>query len=90
MRKQEPISIDRQTTGGAASESFSSQAERELAAFARAVKEMFGSEQAQQSIEDWMHELESMNWTNGETNPDWRHLTVLASARLADRVCLLR
>ena len=34
-------------------------AERELSAFARAVEGLFGPEQAQQSIEDWMEELES-------------------------------
>ena len=65
-------------------------AERELAAFARAVKELFGPEQERQSIEDWMQEPESIDWSQREVNTDWRDLTIAAASRLADRVCLLR
>lgn len=64
-------------------------AERELAAFARAVEELFGPEQARQSIEDWMEELESMDWRSQETVRDWRRLTIAAAARLAGRVNVL-
>lgn len=61
-------------------------AERELAAFVRAVEERFGDVQARQSIEDWMEQLESMHWPEGGGDPDWRLLTIAASARLAARV----
>ena len=36
-------------------------AERELAAFFSAVKELFGSEQAKHSAEDWLHELKTVS-----------------------------
>ena len=61
-------------------------AERELAAFARAVQALFGPEQARQAIEDWMEELESMDWRSQETVRDWRGLTIAAAARLARRI----
>jgi hypothetical protein len=61
-------------------------AERELAAFARAVEELFGPEQARLSIEDWMEELESMDWRSQMTVGDLRGLTIAATVRLASRV----
>jgi hypothetical protein len=64
-------------------------AERELSAFARAVEELFGPEQARQSIEDWMEELESMDWRTQKGVRDWRRLTIAAAARLASRVNVL-
>lgn len=64
------------------------EAEHELAAFAGAVKERFGSEQARQSVEDWMEELEMMEWPDGGGPPDWRRITIAAAARLASRVNL--
>jgi hypothetical protein len=48
-------------------------AERELAAFARAVRELFGPEEASLSTVEWIDELESLNWP------------VAASSRLAHR-----
>jgi hypothetical protein len=63
-------------------------AEKELAAYARAVRELFGSEQARQSTEDWMAELESMDWPGRDAAPDWRGVTIRAAARLAHRVNL--
>ena len=65
-------------------------AERELAAFALAVKEMFGTEQERLSIEDWMQELEAMNGTTENVNPGWRRLTIAAATQVATRVCMLR
>lgn len=41
-------------------------AEKDLAAFARAVSELFGSEHAQQSDEDWIEELERMDTPAGQ------------------------
>jgi hypothetical protein len=61
-------------------------AERELAAFARAVSETFGPEHVRQSVEDWIEELELMDWPQARPVPDWRHVTVAAAARLASRV----
>ena len=61
-------------------------AERHLAAFARAVHELYGAEQARLAVEDWVEELELAGWPEGETAPDWRQITVAAAARLADRI----
>ncbi len=62
------------------------EAERELTAFALAVTQLFGAEQARQSIEDWMKQLELMDWPTGEALPDWRRITIAAALRLAGRV----
>ena len=64
----------------------SEQAEKEPAAFAAAATELFGPEEARQSIEDWMEELALVNWAHGEPTADWRPVTISASARLADRL----
>jgi hypothetical protein len=61
-------------------------AERELSAFIRAVKELFGPEQASLSTEDWLDESEQMDRPPRATSRDWRAVTVAASARLANRV----
>jgi len=61
-------------------------AEKELTAFARSVRAQFGVEEAQHAMEDWIEELELMNWPKGGTLPDWRLLTVSAAARLSNRV----
>ena len=61
-------------------------AEKELTAFAHAVRELFGSEQARQSIEDWMEELESMDLPNRHADPMWRQVTIASAIRLASRV----
>ena len=58
-------------------------AEKELTAFMSAVQKMFGPEQARQSALHWIEELERMDWPSGESIPDWRQATVVASARLA-------
>jgi NAD(P)-dependent dehydrogenase (short-subunit alcohol dehydrogenase family) len=57
-------------------------AERELSAFIGAVEKLFGPEQARQSALDWIEELERMNRPPGDSVPDWRQITVAASARL--------
>src|SRR6266404_2019341 len=58
-------------------------AEKELSAFIRAVQKLFGAEQARQSTLHWIEELQLMDWPSGESIPDWRRATVVASARLA-------
>lgn len=60
-------------------------AERELAAFARAVREIFGPEQANVSTAEWIDELESLNWHARPGVSDFRRITTAASARLAHR-----
>ena len=58
-------------------------AEKELSTFISAVHKLFGAEQARQSALHWIEELELMDWPSGESIPDWRRATVVASARLA-------
>jgi len=68
---------------------FATLAERELAAFFSAVKELFGSEQAALSAEDWLRELTSIDGLPASI-PEWRLITARASIRLASRVhCLV-
>ena len=61
------------------------QAERELAAFFRAVGELYGAEQAEASAEDWLHEL-AVSEDVPASAREWRTLTIAAAARLASRV----
>lgn len=63
-----------------------STAEREFAAFFSAVTELFGSEQAGFSVEDWLDELVSMDAVHGLRSCDCRQVTVAASIRLASRL----
>ncbi len=65
-------------------------AERELASFIGAVKELFGPEQALLSADDWLDESELMDGPPRSTSRDWRAVTVAASARLANRVTAAR
>jgi len=60
-------------------------AERELAAFFGAVKELFGSELAELSAEEWLRELEATDDLPAST-PEWQKLTAKASLWLASRV----
>lgn len=60
-------------------------AEQELAAFFSAVSELFGSEQAELSAEDWLTELVKINDSPASTR-EWRLLTIKVSARLAGRL----
>jgi hypothetical protein len=60
-------------------------AERELTAYFNAVKELFGSEQARLSAEDWLDKLAAMK-NLPATIREWRELTVNVSAGLASRV----
>ena len=57
-------------------------AEKELSAFVRAVQKLFSAEQARKAALYWIEELVLMDWPSGESIPDWRHATVVASARL--------
>ena len=66
-------------------------AERELAAFFNAITQLFGSEQAEISAEDWLQELIETDGLPASTR-EWRLITAKVSTRLASRVsasCLL-
>jgi hypothetical protein len=60
-------------------------AERELSAFFNAVTQLFGSEQAGLSAEDWLHELMKIDGLPSSTH-EWRLITARVSTRLASRV----
>ena len=60
-------------------------AERELSAFFSAVTQLFGSEQAELSAEDWLHELIEIDDLPRSAR-EWRLITAKASTRLASRV----
>jgi hypothetical protein len=60
-------------------------ANRELSAFFSAVAELFGSEQAEQSANDWLQELVASHDLPASAR-QWRTLTLTAAARLASRV----
>jgi hypothetical protein len=59
-------------------------AERELSAFFTTVTELFGSEQAEASVEDWLDGLMACGDLPTSTR-QWRTLTIAAAARLASR-----
>jgi len=60
-------------------------AERELSAFFNAVTQLFGSEQAELSAEDWLQELIEIDGLPTSV-PKWRSITAKVSTRLASRV----
>jgi hypothetical protein len=60
-------------------------AERELSAFFNAVTELFGSEQAQLSAEDWLHELIKVDGLPISAR-EWRLITAKVSTRLPSGV----
>ena len=60
-------------------------AERELSAFFNAVTDLFGSEQAQLSAEDWLHELIKVDGVPISAR-EWRLITAKVSTRLPSGV----
>jgi hypothetical protein len=60
-------------------------AERELSAFINAVTQLFGSEQAEFSAEDWLQELIEIDGLPASAR-EWRLITAKVSTRLASRV----
>lgn len=61
-------------------------AARELAAFARAVTELFGSEPARWAVDDWVEELELSDWAAASAAMGFRQITIAAAARLTQRI----
>ena len=64
---------------------FMTMAERELSAFFNAVTQLFGSEQAQLSAEDWLHELIKIDCLPTSAR-EWRLITAKVSTRLPSGV----
>jgi len=60
-------------------------AERELSAFFNAITQLFGSEQAELSAEDWLRELIEIDALPASAR-EWRVITAKASIRLAGRL----
>ena len=60
--------------------------ERELSAFTGAVTELFGTEQARVSTEDWLEELTLLDMPSRSKERNWRAVTIAAAARLAKRL----
>jgi len=60
-------------------------AERELSAFFNAITQLFGSEQAQLSAEDWLRELIEIDGLPTSAR-EWRLITTKVSTLLASRV----
>lgn len=63
--------------------SASSLPQRELQAFIQSVSSLIGTEKASTLTELWLDELACMDATPEATSPDWRLVTLGASARLA-------
>jgi hypothetical protein len=61
-------------------------AETELAAFYEAVFRRYGLKEARKSAQDWIEELEMMDWPTDWALPNWRHVTIAAADCLALRM----
>jgi hypothetical protein len=63
---------------------FITMAERELSAFFNAVTQLFGTEQAELSAEDWLQELIEIDGLPASAH-EWRMITAKVSTRLPSR-----
>jgi hypothetical protein len=61
-------------------------AESELAAFYEAVFKRYGAKEARTAAQDWIEELETMDWPADRALPNWRHVTIVAANCLASRI----
>jgi hypothetical protein len=61
-------------------------AETELAAFYEAVFRRYGLKEARKAAQDWIEELETMDWPADWALPNWRHSTIAAADCLALRI----
>lgn len=87
MKKREPNREKLSSQRRACFDDLTHMAESELAAFTGAVYELFGHEEARVSADEWIEELLSADRPIGAGIADWRHITIMASIRLASRVC---
>ena len=65
---------------------FMTTAETELAAFYETVLRRYGLKEARKAAQDWIAELETMEWPPDWTLPNWRHVTIAAADCLAFRI----
>jgi hypothetical protein len=61
-------------------------AETELSAFYEAVSRRYGLKEARKSAQDWIEELEMMDWLADWALLNWRHVTITAADCLALRI----
>jgi hypothetical protein len=61
-------------------------AETELAAFYEAVFKRYGLKEARKAAQDWIGELETMDWPPDSALPNWRHVTIAAADCVALRI----
>jgi hypothetical protein len=61
-------------------------AETELAAFYEAVFRRYGLKEARKAAQDWIEELETMDWSTDWALPNWRYVTIAAADCLAFRI----
>ena len=61
-------------------------AEAELAAFYEAVFRRYGLKEAKKAAQDWIEELETMEWPADWALPNWHQLTIVAADYLAFRI----
>jgi hypothetical protein len=61
-------------------------AEMELAAFYEAVFRRYGLQEAGKAAQDWIEELETMDWPAEWVFPNWRHVTIVAADCVAFRI----
>jgi hypothetical protein len=65
---------------------FMTTAEIELAAFYEAVLRRYGLKEAKVAAQDWINEVEAMDWPLDGALPHWRHVTIVAADCLASRI----
>jgi hypothetical protein len=65
---------------------FMTTAERELAAFYEAVFRRYGLKEAKKAAQDWIEELETMDWPADWVLPNWHQVTIVAADCLAFRI----
>ena len=62
--------------------------EQELSAFASAVTQLYGPEQARISERDWLDESDLLDSPPLSTSRNWQAVTIAAEARLENRLSL--
>jgi hypothetical protein len=77
------IGVDDQEERSTAPHLFS--AEKELSALFAAVHQLFGAEQSQKAAENWIDELEELDWSSEASVIDWRRVPIAAAAKLVAR-----
>ena len=86
MLESEPMLVNAHTQSGQVEcDALLALAEREFVAFTKAVTELFGTEEARLSAEDWLSEVATRNCLPGPTSREWRLVTAAALARLTIR-----